>query len=71
MNYWTILTYFYIESGFITDEEVKQRESVLRNALKNDNEFQVKAGASVEVAQVICININEVVLHSFISFVNF
>lgn len=38
-------------SGFITDEEVKQRESVLRNALKNDNEFQVKAGASVEVAQ--------------------
>lgn len=71
MNYWTILTYFYIESGFITDEEVKQRESVLRNALKNDNEFQVKAGASVEVAQVICININKVVFPSFISFVNF
>ncbi|CAK7343210.1 unnamed protein product [Dovyalis caffra] len=38
-------------SGFVTDEEVKQRESKLRDALKNDTEFKVKDGASVEVAQ--------------------
>ncbi|KAM7468262.1 hypothetical protein LguiB_015824 [Lonicera macranthoides] len=38
-------------SGFVTDEEVKRRESTLRNALKNDSQFQVKEGASVEVAQ--------------------
>lgn len=42
------------ESGFVTDEEVKQRESKLRDALKNDTEFRVKEGASVEVAQVEC-----------------
>lgn len=38
-------------SGYVTDEEVKQRESKLRDALKNDKEFQVKEGAVVEVAQ--------------------
>lgn len=38
-------------SGFVTDEEVKRRESRLRDALKNDKEFQVKAGSCVEVAQ--------------------
>ncbi|XP_062112772.1 heme-binding-like protein At3g10130, chloroplastic [Humulus lupulus] len=38
-------------SGFVTDEEVKQRESKLRKALKNDKRFQVKEGASVEVSQ--------------------
>ncbi|XP_065855325.1 heme-binding-like protein At3g10130, chloroplastic isoform X6 [Euphorbia lathyris] len=38
-------------SGFVTDEDVKQRESKLRNALKNDTNFRVKEGASVEVAQ--------------------
>ncbi|PON83085.1 SOUL heme-binding protein [Trema orientale] len=38
-------------SGFVTDEEVKQREFKLREALKNDRRFQVKQGASVEVAQ--------------------
>lgn len=38
-------------SGYVTDEEVKQRESKLRDALKNDVEFQVKTGAVVEVAQ--------------------
>ncbi|GMJ02912.1 SOUL heme-binding protein 4 [Hibiscus trionum] len=38
-------------SGFVTDEEVKQRELRLRDALKNDRQFQVKEGASVEVAQ--------------------
>ncbi|KAK8563412.1 hypothetical protein V6N13_007637 [Hibiscus sabdariffa] len=38
-------------SGFVTDEEVKQRELRLRDALKNDRQFQVKKGASVEVAQ--------------------
>lgn len=38
-------------SGFVTDDEVKSRESSLRSALKNDNQFQVKGGASVEVAQ--------------------
>lgn len=57
MNYWTFLTYFNIETGFISDDEVKQRESLLRNALRNDSEFQVKAGATVEVAQVIYIDI--------------
>ena len=43
---------FCLESGFVTDEEVKRRESKLRNALKDDKQFQVKRGASVEVAQV-------------------
>lgn len=38
-------------SGFVTDEEVKQRELKLRNALKKDPEFRVKDSASVEVAQ--------------------
>lgn len=43
---------FYFESGFVTDQEVERRESSLRDLLKNDPEFQVKEGASVEVAQV-------------------
>ena len=47
MNYGHILG-----SGFVTDEEVKQRELKLQDALKNDRKFQVKKGASVEVAQV-------------------
>jgi hypothetical protein len=38
--------------GFVTDEEVKRRESKLREALKNDREFQIKEGTSVEIAQV-------------------
>ncbi|KAM4078618.1 hypothetical protein ACB094_09G052500 [Castanea mollissima] len=38
-------------SGFVTDEEVKQRESKLREALKNDAQFQIKEGGSVEIAQ--------------------
>lgn len=38
-------------SGFVTDEEVKQRESKLRRALENDNQFQVRKDALVEVAQ--------------------
>lgn len=38
--------------GFVTDEEVKQRESKLREALKNDREFRIIEGASVEIAQV-------------------
>nr|XP_009379807.1 PREDICTED: heme-binding-like protein At3g10130, chloroplastic [Musa acuminata subsp. malaccensis] len=38
-------------SGFVTDEDVMQRESKLREALRSDTEFQVKEGASVEVAQ--------------------
>ncbi|KAL9425344.1 hypothetical protein AB3S75_032319 [Citrus x aurantiifolia] len=38
-------------SGFVTDEEVKQRELKLRDALKGDRQFRVKEGASVEVAQ--------------------
>ncbi|XP_060958451.1 heme-binding-like protein At3g10130, chloroplastic isoform X1 [Cannabis sativa] len=38
-------------SGFVTDEEVKRRESKLREALKNDRQFQVKEDASVEVSQ--------------------
>lgn len=38
-------------SGFVTDDEVTRRELKLRDALKNDPEFQVKEGASVEVAQ--------------------
>jgi hypothetical protein len=38
--------------GFVTDEEVKQRELKLREALRNDREFRIKEGASVEIAQV-------------------
>lgn len=45
------------ESGFVTDEDVKQREMKLRNALKNDMQFRVKEGASPEVAQVRISNI--------------
>ncbi|KAF9665077.1 hypothetical protein SADUNF_Sadunf16G0084600 [Salix dunnii] len=39
-------------SGFVTDEEVKQRELKLRDALKKEPEFVAKESASVEVAQV-------------------
>ncbi|KAL5545835.1 hypothetical protein UlMin_005522 [Ulmus minor] len=38
-------------SGFVTDEEVKKREAKLRQTLKNDRQFKVKEGSSVEVAQ--------------------
>lgn len=38
-------------SGYVTDREVKRRESKLRDALQMDGEFQVKDGATVEVAQ--------------------
>lgn len=39
-------------SGFVTDEDIKQRELKLREALGSDREFCVKLGVSVEVAQV-------------------
>ncbi|CAI9297858.1 unnamed protein product [Lactuca saligna] len=38
-------------SGFVSDEDVISRESRLRNSLKNDSQYKVKSGASVEVAQ--------------------
>lgn len=38
-------------SGFVTDEEVKRRESTLRGSLKNDSRFRIKEGVFVEVAQ--------------------
>ncbi|WOL02290.1 heme-binding-like protein, chloroplastic [Canna indica] len=38
-------------SGFVTDDDVIQRESKLREALRSESDFQVKDGASVEVAQ--------------------
>ncbi|KAK7396690.1 hypothetical protein VNO78_17848 [Psophocarpus tetragonolobus] len=38
-------------SGFVSDEEIKQRELKLREALKSDNQFKIKQGTSVEVAQ--------------------
>ncbi|KAK9291128.1 hypothetical protein L1049_009315 [Liquidambar formosana] len=38
-------------SGYVTDEEVKRRESKLRDDIRNDKQFQVKEGASVEVSQ--------------------
>ncbi|XP_041025016.1 heme-binding-like protein At3g10130, chloroplastic isoform X2 [Juglans microcarpa x Juglans regia] len=38
-------------SGFVTDEEVKRREAKLREALKTNRQFQIKEGASVEIAQ--------------------
>ncbi|PKA65397.1 Heme-binding-like protein [Apostasia shenzhenica] len=38
-------------SGFVTDENVKMRESKLRIALINDSEFQIKEDATIEVAQ--------------------
>nr|XP_010931138.1 heme-binding-like protein At3g10130, chloroplastic [Elaeis guineensis] len=38
-------------SGFVTDEDVKHRESKLREALRSDTQFQVKEDALVEVAQ--------------------
>ncbi|GKC61407.1 heme-binding-like protein, chloroplastic, partial [Tanacetum coccineum] len=36
---------------FFTDEDVMRRESTLRDNLKNDSQYKVKTGASVEVAQ--------------------
>ncbi|KAG5083950.1 hypothetical protein JHK82_054116 [Glycine max] len=38
-------------SGFVNDEEIKQRELKLRDALKSDSQFEIKEGTSVEVAQ--------------------
>lgn len=40
----------------MTDEDIKQRETKLREALKNDRQFQVKERTSVEVAQVKIMN---------------
>lgn len=36
----------------MNDEEIKQRELKLRDALKSDSQFEIKEGTSVEVAQV-------------------
>lgn len=36
----------------MNDDEVKQRELKLREALKNDRQFKIKEGTSVEIAQV-------------------
>ena len=53
MIYLLYSNYFpYVKLGNVTDEEVKRRELKLRDALKNDEQFQVKEGALVEVAQV-------------------
>ncbi|KAI3514237.1 hypothetical protein L1887_12556 [Cichorium endivia] len=38
-------------SGFVTDEDVIQRESTLRKSLMKDSQYKVKSGALVEVAQ--------------------
>ncbi|KAI3782416.1 hypothetical protein L2E82_12461 [Cichorium intybus] len=38
-------------SGFVTDEDVIQRESTLRKSLMKDTQYKVKSGALVEVAQ--------------------
>ncbi|XP_039683620.1 heme-binding-like protein At3g10130, chloroplastic isoform X1 [Medicago truncatula] len=38
-------------SGFVNDEEVKRRELKLREALKNDGQFKIKEGTSIEIAQ--------------------
>eukprot|EP01018_Ginkgo_biloba_P013234 Gb_05440 [translate_table: standard] len=38
-------------SGFVTDEEVRTRESKLRAALSKDTQVQVKENALIEVAQ--------------------
>lgn len=49
-HYW--LNPFHAKSGYVTDEEVKRRESKLRDALRRDTQFQLKESATVEVAQV-------------------
>lgn len=36
----------------MNDEEIKQRELKLREALKSDSQFKIKEGTSIEVAQV-------------------
>lgn len=51
-KYHDIVYVLNVKSGFVTDDEVKRRESKLREALKKDGQFQVKEGTSVEVAQV-------------------
>ncbi|XP_061366746.1 heme-binding-like protein At3g10130, chloroplastic isoform X2 [Gastrolobium bilobum] len=38
-------------SGFVNDDEVKQRELKLREALKSDGQFKIKEGTSIEIAQ--------------------
>lgn len=38
-------------SGFVTDEDVKLRESSLRDAVRKDSQFQVKQNACVEISQ--------------------
>ncbi|EOY08254.1 Soul heme-binding family protein isoform 3 [Theobroma cacao] len=48
-----VLAEYLFGKGFVTDEEVKRRELKLRDALKNDRQFQVKEGASVEVGSTI------------------
>lgn len=36
----------------MNDEEIKQRELKLQDALKSDSQFKIKEGTSVEVARV-------------------
>ncbi|GJT21104.1 hypothetical protein Tco_0891041 [Tanacetum coccineum] len=40
--------------GFVTNEDVMRRKSTLRDNLKNDSQYKVKTGASMEVAQSFC-----------------
>ncbi|KAH1258793.1 Heme-binding-like protein, chloroplastic [Glycine max] len=41
-----------IKEVFVNDEEIKQRELKLQDALKSDSQFKIKEGTSVEVARV-------------------
>ena len=42
----------YVEIGLVTDDDIGQRESRLREALQKDTQYQVKEDSVVEVAQV-------------------
>lgn len=41
-----------VEIGLVTDDEISQRESRLREALQKDTQYRVKEDSVVEVAQV-------------------
>lgn len=43
---------FAVRAGLVTDDDISQRESKLRESLRKDTEFKVKDDSVVEVAQV-------------------
>ena len=47
-----IKKFLCVDIGLVTDDDINQRESRLREALQKDTQYRVKEDSVVEVAQV-------------------